>query len=163
MAHLKQLSRLAFDELAQDFNKFFINKVEGIRKDISEHALSEANSKQRNDNNPTAETCNLTHFRPTTEEEVEKIIMQSPNKSCELDPVPTWLLKECKTELLPILANHQSFDGNSKCAKILQNITYKTLIKKAHLRLRNTTKLSPSFESAICFKIIGESCQQKNR
>ncbi|KAH3771476.1 hypothetical protein DPMN_172795 [Dreissena polymorpha] len=36
-------------------------------------------------------------------EEVEKIIMQSPNKSCELDPIPTWLLKECKTELLPIL------------------------------------------------------------
>ena len=91
------------DELAQDFNTFFINKVEGIRKDISEHALSQANSKHSNDNNPTAETCSLTHFRPTTEEEVEKIIMQSPNKSCELDPIPTWLLKECKTELLPIL------------------------------------------------------------
>jgi len=93
----------ASDELAQDFNDFFINKVKGIRKDISEHALSHANSKQSNDNNPTAETCSLTHFRPTTEEEVEKIIMQSPNKSCELDPIPTWLLKECKTELLPIL------------------------------------------------------------
>ena len=86
----------ASDELAQDFNDFFINKVKGIRTDISEHALSHANSKQSNDNNPTAETCSLTHFRPTTEEEVEKIIMQSPNKSCELDPIPTWLLKECK-------------------------------------------------------------------
>ena len=49
---------------------FFIDKVEGIRKDISEHAISYANSKQSNDNNPTAETCSLTHFRPTTEEEV---------------------------------------------------------------------------------------------
>ena len=29
--------------------------------------------------------------------------MKSPNKSCELDPIPTWLLKCCLTELLPLI------------------------------------------------------------
>ena len=30
--------------------------------------------------------------------------MNSPNKSCELDhPIPTWLLKTCIDELLPLI------------------------------------------------------------
>ena len=35
--------------------------------------------------------------------EIKKVIESSPNKSCELDPIPTWLLKSCLHELLPIL------------------------------------------------------------
>ena len=27
----------------------------------------------------------------------------SPAKSCELDPLPTWILKECIAELLPVI------------------------------------------------------------
>ena len=29
----------------------------------------------------------------------------SPVKSCELDPLPTWLLKECKDELVPLITD----------------------------------------------------------
>ena len=29
--------------------------------------------------------------------------MKNLNKSCELDPIPTWLLKCCLTELLPLI------------------------------------------------------------
>ena len=29
----------------------------------------------------------------------------SPVKSCELDPLPTWLLKECKAELVPLITD----------------------------------------------------------
>ena len=29
--------------------------------------------------------------------------MNNPNKSCELDPIPTWLLKTCIDELLPLI------------------------------------------------------------
>ena len=31
--------------------------------------------------------------------------MKSPDKSCELDPLPTWLLKECIDELLPLVTS----------------------------------------------------------
>jgi hypothetical protein len=34
---------------------------------------------------------------------LEKVISKSQSKSCELDPIPTWLLKECLEELLPSL------------------------------------------------------------
>ena len=38
-----------------------------------------------------------------TVDEVRRVIMNSPNKSCELDPIPTWLLKTCIDELLPLI------------------------------------------------------------
>lgn len=45
----------------------------------------------------------LSEFTPATEEEVRKLVMSSASKSCPLDPLPTSLLKECLTELLPVL------------------------------------------------------------
>ena len=31
------------------------------------------------------------------------IIMGSSNASCQLDPIPTWLLKLCGSELIPVI------------------------------------------------------------
>ena len=45
----------------------------------------------------------LVKFTPASEEEIQKIVKNSPNKSCELDPVPTWLLKSCLDGLLPLV------------------------------------------------------------
>jgi len=42
-------------------------------------------------------------FRPTSEIELKEIIIKSPNKSCDLDPLPTWLLKKCVDQLLPLI------------------------------------------------------------
>ena len=39
----------------------------------------------------------------TTEAEIWNIIKLSPVTSCEQDPLPTWLLKECKAELVPLI------------------------------------------------------------
>ncbi len=38
-----------------------------------------------------------------TEDEVKKIVLKSPNKYCELDPIPTNLLGECIDEILTLL------------------------------------------------------------
>ena len=37
-------------------------------------------------------------------EDVSKIIFESTNASCELDPIPTWLLKSCLDALAPSIA-----------------------------------------------------------
>ncbi len=37
---------------------------------------------------------------PATEEEIKSILLKSSTTSCELDPIPTWLLKICIDELL---------------------------------------------------------------
>jgi hypothetical protein len=90
---------------AQEFSDFFIGKVEGIRKDISANVQTFAISTST-ENNKLTETNKLTHFRPATNEEIEKLIKLSPVKSCEIDPIPTWLLKSCTTELLNNYENH---------------------------------------------------------
>ena len=45
----------------------------------------------------------LEMFRPTSEVEVKQKIIKSPNKSCDLDPLPTWILKKCVDQLLPLI------------------------------------------------------------
>ena len=47
----------------------------------------------------------LASFTPATVDEVRKIIMSSPNKSCDLDPLPTTLLKACLDTLLYPITN----------------------------------------------------------
>ena len=37
----------------------------------------------------------LQKFRPASADLIKEIIMKSSNKSCDLDPVPSWLLKKC--------------------------------------------------------------------
>ena len=43
-------------------------------------------------------------LRPATIDEVKKTILSCSSTSCQLDPVPTWLLKLCLNELLPLIA-----------------------------------------------------------
>ena len=47
----------------------------------------------------------LAVFQPVTTIEVHKLILSTPNKSCDLDPIPTTLVKQCCAELLPIITN----------------------------------------------------------
>ncbi len=47
----------------------------------------------------------LSNFTPATMQEVEKLIKRSPAKSCGLDPVPTWPLKQHAEYLVPIITS----------------------------------------------------------
>ena len=42
-------------------------------------------------------------FHVVSEADIRKIISSSPTKSCALDPIPTWLLKQCKDQLPHVL------------------------------------------------------------
>jgi len=45
-----------------------------------------------------------TVFKPASLTEVSKLILSSPNKSCEIDPFPRFLLKYClHTLMAPII------------------------------------------------------------
>ena len=57
----------------------------------------------------------FTKFEPITQERLRKLIMNSPSKSCSLDPMPTWLLKEELESLLPIITTivNLSFEENT--------------------------------------------------
>jgi hypothetical protein len=82
-------SHAAPAELANKFAGFFSEKISKIRANIEA---------KQTDLPPCPQyllpsLSHLTSLPLASEEEVKKLIMKSPSKSCALDPIPTWLLK----------------------------------------------------------------------
>ena len=82
------------EELAQQFADFFLEKIQKIRKmfqDITPLQTQESDIPK------------IRSFSPMTKSEVKKTIMEMQSKSCELDPIPTTLLKEVLHNVLPTI------------------------------------------------------------
>ena len=83
------------EELAEEFATFFINKIRKIRDALDTCPMFK----------PT-QHCNsksFVNFTKLAEDKVEKNIMSMPTKSCKLDVLPTKVLKDNITPLLPLL------------------------------------------------------------
>ncbi len=85
-------------QLAQDFGNFFVTKIENIRKDIESQTVPHPPSLPQ-----TAARKQMSNFVPLTEEQVRKMIFKCKSTSCDLDPIPTDLLKQCIDIVLPVL------------------------------------------------------------
>ena len=79
---------------ADHFATFFLNKIMKIRESFS-------SSESCNMVHPPFDPPKLTVFTQVTQDEIGKIISKSPTKSCLLDPLPPFLIKECIDILLP--------------------------------------------------------------
>ena len=49
--------------------------------------------------------CSLTCFRLATHDDIRQLVSMAPTKSCELDPMPTWLLKQCGDGIIPSMTS----------------------------------------------------------
>ena len=88
------------NELAEKFANYFVEKIVTIRNGLQ----SEAQVSGENEADYSLESV-LSSFTPATEEEISKFIRRSASKSCDLDPIPTWLLKLCLDSLLPVITH----------------------------------------------------------
>ena len=80
--------------LADKFCDFFTMKIRAIRNGFPEVQQADTFSHV---------IPELSEFTPATNDEISRIITKSPTKSCELDTIPTWLLKACLPALLPCI------------------------------------------------------------
>jgi len=81
------------------FATFFSDKIQKL------HTALKSSSTLSSPHIPPRHTpTNLSVFSHVSEEEVSKIISLSSNTFCDLDPIPTSLLKQCLSALLPTLA-----------------------------------------------------------
>ena len=80
--------------LPESFLNFFMDKIEKIRLNFTNdvHNMSDIKS--------STVTSRMTCFEIATPDEVRKLIINSPSKTCDLDPIPTELLKSCLYVLL---------------------------------------------------------------
>ena len=118
--------------LAQSFSDFFVDKIEQSRTDIGKSDMSEESNNDEFEKHFEGEKLSV--FGPSSESEVKSIIQKSPNKSCELDPIPTWLLKNCIDELSPILTRLFNISlENAYVPLDLKSAIVRPLIKKPGL------------------------------
>ncbi len=83
--------------LVDQFANFFVDKIAKIRESLNQ---SQATHRQAG---PRPHVPTLSEFPAVTEEYVKKLITGGAAKSCMLDPVPTWIVKDCLDALLPII------------------------------------------------------------
>ena len=80
--------------LANEFTSYFEDKILKIRKGLETTPpyMAEQQAVPR-----------LTRLAPMTEEEVHKVIVSLKTKSCELDTMPTDILKKMMPVVLPLI------------------------------------------------------------
>jgi len=79
---------------ADDFAAFFKNKVNSVRASTMTTPPYDV---------PSRSTPTLENWTPVTTDEFEKLISSAPCKTCQLDRVPTWLVKNMKALLFPFV------------------------------------------------------------
>ena len=119
--------------LCNSFSSHFKDKISLIRSAFTDHTSDTVNADSPQLNSQ------LTSFQPATTTEVRKIIMSSPNKSCDLDPLPTILLKACLdvlirpiTDIINASLCYGLFPEYFKCAHV-NPIRKKTTLSKEEL------------------------------
>ena len=146
--------------LATRFNKFFIDKIVKIRNDLQATSvkLNMFKSAPRL-NNLTYENGksapNLSVFKPATDDEIKKIILNSKSTQCPSDPIPTHLLKQCITSLLPTITQivNMSLSTASMPAKFKKAIVV-PLLKKVSLNVESLKNFRPVSNLAFLSKVI---------
>ena len=83
-------------DLAEEFADFFMGKIQKRRDNLTGYPIYEPTKKI---------TTRLAEFRPFEQTEVKKIILSMKTKSCELDALPTRLLKQCIEDIFPPITN----------------------------------------------------------
>jgi len=84
--------------LATSFCDFFSDKITKLS------ATFPSNAALPQDSNSFPYPC-LSNFSPASSDEVRTIILNSPNATCSLDIIPTFLLKACLDSLLSPITN----------------------------------------------------------
>ena len=83
-------------DLAEESADFFMDKIQKIRDNLTGNPTYQPTKKI---------TSRFAEFRPFYQTEVKKIILSVKSKSCELDALPTRLLKDCIEDILPTITN----------------------------------------------------------
>ncbi len=154
-------------ELAEEFANFFIDKIETIRKKFVDAEDANEYLQERE-----VYTTVLDSFKPATMEEIRKIVLDSPTKSSDLDPLPTWILKSCIDEVLPLLVKIVNISfSTATMSDSLKIAAVQPLLKKAILDLilknyrpvSNLTFLSKLIERVVAKRFVEHQNQNSSQ
>ena len=138
-----------------------MKKIKQIRKDLDNHITGTTDSLNFGTD---FQGSPLNEFRNVTPTEVKKIILSSPTKSCSLDPIPTWLLKHCVDQLVPVFTiiintslDCADFSSELKRAfvtPLLKRAILDCEILKNYRPVSNLSFISKLIERVVCVQLI---------
>ncbi|KAL9958479.1 hypothetical protein ACROYT_G035496 [Oculina patagonica] len=105
------------------------------------------------------------YFTPVTEVQLAKLIGKSVRKSCDLDPIPATVLKECLTDLLPVITKIVNVSVTEAVVpSSLKNASLHPLLKKQTLPYEEFSSFRPvsnlAFISKCVEKVVAaQTCQ----
>ena len=145
-------------ELANRFSKFFNDKIDTLRINFRIDANSDVETE------PLA-SVKLNNLISATSDEIRDVIASCPNKSCQLVPIPTWLVELCVDQLLPLLTsiiNESLIKG--EFPNDFKNAIVKPLLKKPILdkdKLKNHRPVSNlHFISKVIEKLVAKRLEE---
>ena len=115
------------EELAESFASHFQGKIDKIRELLSNKPVYSPED---------LEVPELKEFAPMSQEEVSKVISGLKSKSCELDPIPTTILKVMLPKILPLITKivNKSLGEGAFCRE-WKTAVVRPLLKKVGLEL----------------------------
>ena len=132
---------------ADDHEKYFTAKIDRIRDSTA------AAPPAIIENQIVLEP--LSEFMPTTVEEVAAIIKKSPAKQCQLDPVPTWLVKQAGDVFASIISGlrNASFQ-QMKLPEHSKKAIVRPLLKKRTLDPSVPSSYRPNSNLSFVSKVV---------
>ena len=153
-------------ELAEKFADFFCNKISSIRDSIT----STITANETSDLQPSIPDP-LMHFQSISDSDTLKLLQKSASKSCNLDPIPTWLLKDMKDDITPILTRLVNQSLSSGCfpsafkeaivTPLLKKPTSDAECLKNYRPVSNLAFASKLTERAVAMQYV-EHCRRNN-
>ena len=108
---------------------------------------------------PLSASQRLEKFEPASENEIRRVVLSMSNATCELDPIPTGLLRDNIDDILPSLT--KIVNNSLKNAEVptdLKRAVVRPLLKKATLDPESFKNFRPvsnlSFVSKLCEKVV---------
>ena len=135
-------------ELANEFNHFYVDKIEKLRKSIPKTKVPSIIEPKK------FEGEKLNFFAPTTAEEVKRIIKEAGMKTSSEDPLPYGALHMVEDELMPLLVElvNKSLDEGSMVP--VRSSVIDPLLKKLGLDVEGRKNYRPVNNLVSLSKLI---------
>jgi len=139
-------------ELLGSFGNFFVKKIENIRANIclDRNVRVIKSSVTKSKSNTT-----LDAFDKADENEIKKIILNANNSTCQLDPIPTSVLKQSLDILLPVITKLINSSLSSGIVpRSFKHALVKPLLKKSTLDTEELKNYRPISNIPFIAKVL---------
>ena len=147
------------NDLPEEFSSYFSSKICNLRDSICRDSVNSLCAPNVHEHCSSSCPFSLCEFATATEDEITTLILKSPNKQCNLDPLPTSLLKKCVHCLSPVITKIVNLSLSSGIfPEPLKHAIITPILKKPSLDKENLSNYRPisnlSFLSKLLERIV---------